>query len=122
MTVLEAITELDNIKPNNYSQAQKIRWLSRLDGRITAEIINAHEEGDGAAFAGYDEVATGAVLLAPAPYDDLYLRWLEAQIDFANNEYAKYNNSAAAFNAAYAEFAGHYHRSHTPKGTRLQFF
>lgn len=122
MTVLEAITELDNIKPNNYSQAQKIRWLSRLDGRIRAEIIDAHEGEDGAAFAGYDEESTAAVLLAPAPYDDLYLRWLEAQIDFANNEYAKYNNSAAAFNAAYTDFAGHYHRSHTPKGTRLQFF
>lgn len=122
MTIIEAINRIDNIKPNNYSQAEKVKWLSTLDGMVKAEIIDTHDGDEGADIIEYTENDTTSTLIIPAPYDDVYIKWLEAQIDYANNEYGKYNNSASAFNTAYASFAGSYHRSHMPKGKKLKFF
>ena len=39
MTVLEAIHEFDSLKPNTYSQEQKIQWLDRLDSFIRSGIL-----------------------------------------------------------------------------------
>ena len=123
MTIMEALFRIDELKPNSYSQPEKIKWLSSLDGVIKSEIIDTHEGGEGVIFNGYDEDADLATtLLVPAPYDDIYLRWLETQIDYANGEYGKYNNSMAMYNTAYTAYANYYNRTHMPKGKKLKFF
>jgi hypothetical protein len=123
MTIMDAIFRIGELKPNSYSQSEKIKWLSTLDGIVKREIIDTHEGGEDIAFKGYDENSDLAtVLLIPAPYDDIYLRWLEAQIDYANGEYAKYNNSMTAYNDAYTAFQRYYNRTHMPKGKKLKFF
>lgn len=122
MTIIEAIGLVDDVKPNKYGQETKIRWLSELDGRIHSEILDTHEGAEETAFDGYGEEDINKTLLVPAPYDDLYIKWLETQIDYATGEYGKYNNSAAAFNSAYAAFSGQYHRTHLPKGAKIRFF
>ena len=102
MTIMEALYRIDEVKPNSYSQSEKIKWLSSLDGVIKTEIIDTHEGGEGVVFEGYNENSDIAIeLLVPAPYDDIYLRWLEMQIDYANGEYGKYNNSITMYNTAY---------------------
>jgi hypothetical protein len=124
---MDAIFRIGELKPNSYSQSEKIKWLSTLDGIIKAEIIDTHEGGEKIEFNGYDDnsgnfnIATK--LLVPAPYDDIYLRWLEAQIDYANGEYAKYNNSLTAYNDVYTSFKAYYNRTHMPisKGSRFKF-
>ena len=45
MTIIGAITRVDTVKPNTYSQMDKVKWLSELDGIIKAEIIDTHEGG-----------------------------------------------------------------------------
>jgi uncharacterized OB-fold protein len=40
MTIMEAIHAIDSLKPNSYSESDKIRWLSTLDGLIKIEIID----------------------------------------------------------------------------------
>ena len=123
MTIMEAIYRIDEVKPNSYSQSEKIKWLSSLDGVIKSEIIDTHEGGEDVVFKGYDENSDLAVvLLVPAPYDDIYLRWLETQIDYANGEYGKYNNSIAMYNTAYTAYANHYNRTHMPIGKKFKFF
>ena len=37
------------------------------------------------------------------------------KIDFANNEYRKYNNSASMYNQSLLEFKKWYNREHMPK-------
>lgn len=123
MTIVEALHRIDELKPNSYQQAEKIKWLSSLDGVIKSEIIDTHEGGEDVAFSGYsDDAELTTVLLVPAPYDDIYLRWLEAQIDYTNGEYGKYNNSLIAYNDAYDLYQRHYNRTHMPKGTKFKFF
>lgn len=123
MTISEAISNIDAIKPNAYSKSEKIKWLSALDGIIKAEIIYTHESGEETVFVPYDNnTDLDTVLLVPAPYDVVYRYWLESQIDYANAEYKKYNNSSAAYNSAFSAYERYYNRTHMPKECNFKFF
>lgn len=122
MTIIEAINAVDNLKPNSYTQTDKVRWLGKIDGTIKTEIIDAHQDADEEPFSGYTEDDISKTLIAPPPYDELYLKWLEAQIDYANGEYGKYNNSKTAFNLLYGSFERYYNRTHKPKGRSFKYF
>lgn len=122
MTIIEAINQIDSLKPNTYSQSDKVRWLSALDGKVKTDIIDTHEGAVDTAFNGYNEESLDTELLIPYPYDEVYPMWLEAQIDYANNEYGKYNNSIAMFNTTYSAFERWYNRNHMPKGNSIKFF
>ena len=123
MKIIEAINRIDSLKHNTYSRNEKVAWLSRLDSRVKRLIIDTHEGGSDIAFTGYgDSTDPNTELLVPAPFDELYLRWLESQIDYANGEYDKYNNSILMYQAAYDAYANHYNRSHLPKGAAMKFF
>ena len=123
MKIIEAIQAVDTLKPNAYSELEKINWLSKLDGTIKKEIIDTHESNEEITFNGYDEnTALETELLVKAPYDDIYVSWLESRIDYANGEYAKYNNSILLFNTAYASYEKFYNRNNMPKGTNIEYF
>lgn len=124
MTIMDALFRIDVVKPNSYSQSEKIKWLNALDGMVKREIIDTHEGGESIAFNGYDDNSVLTTeLLVPAPYDDVYLRWLESQIDYATGEYGKYNNSSIAFNDAFTAFKTYYNRTHMPisNGSKFKF-
>ena len=123
MTIIEAITMIDSIKPNTYTQTQKIGWLSTLDEIIKKEIIDTHEGGEAVDFQGYGEdIDVNSTLLVPAPYDEIYLFWMESKIDYWNGERPKYNNSITMFNNAYSTYQEYYNRLHRPLGARRFLF
>ena len=113
---------MDALKPNNYSQEDKVKWLSTLDGIVKKEIIDTHVGGSAIEFNGYDINSIETELLIPAPYDDIYIKWLEAQIDYSNSEIGKYNNSMAMFNSAYSTYERYYNRTHMPIGKKFKYF
>ena len=123
MTIIEAINTIDNLKHNTYSQGDKVKWLSRLDSMAKRLVIDTHEGGNGVIFAGYTEATDpGIELLIPEPFDEAYLRWLEAQIDYTNGEYEKYNNSIDMFNKTWNEYKNYYNRTHMPLGKKMKYF
>lgn len=122
MTIDQVITKVDNQKPNAYTKTEKIDWLSELDGMIKAEVIDTHEGGDQIFFDAYCANDGSLELLAEAPYDSMYIHWLEAKIDYANAEYNKYNNSMAMFQTKYRGFCSWYNRRHMPIETKFVYF
>ena len=124
MTIIEAIHAIDSIKPNNYTESDKVKWLSTLDGLVKIEVIDTHEGAEGVIFTGYDDnTLTDTKLLIPEPYaEKVYTQWLQSQIDFANEETAKYNNSSAVFNHTYGEFQKYYNRTHMPVIKQRKYF
>lgn len=123
MTIIEAIQAVDSLKPNSYSELEKIQWLSEIDGTIKAEIIDTHEDGEEISFNGYDETTPlETELIVTAPYDRLYKSWLESRIDYANGDYTRYNNSVTVFNTDYLSYQRAYNSKHMPKGTKIKFF
>ena len=124
MTITEAITRADELKPgNDFDEGTKIRWLSELDHKIYEEIVKTHE-GDGEIeFSGYGEDTAGdVVLLAADAYAELYPTWLCAKIDLHNSEIAKYNNSITEFNALWQAFERWYNRTHMPKTAKIRYY
>lgn len=124
MKIFEAITGLDALKFNTYTQDDKVQWLSRLDSMVKNQIIDTHEGAEAVSFSGYTtDTPTDTILLVPAPYDEVYLRWMEAQIDYHNGEYDKYNNAIILFNTAFEAYKQHYNIAHKPvqRGRRFLF-
>lgn len=180
MKIIEAISRIDSLKHNTYTQSDKVTWLSRLDSMVKAEIIDTHEGADKEQaikeyieaniaaheaavveymkvnevsredaeknvhfreikykeakehieatrndifFTGYDDnTDLQTELLVPAPYDEVYLRWMEAQIDYHNGEYDRYNNAMDMYNTAFTGYQNYYNRTHMPKGKKFKFF
>lgn len=123
MTLIEAINRIDLIKPNTLERLEKTRWLSTLDGIIKSMIIDTHEGGESVEFKGYDEdTDPTTVLLVPAPFDEIYLFWLESKINYWNGEYERYQNSMIMYNTAYAAFEQHYNLTHRPLSKKRFLF
>lgn len=139
MTIKECIDRTDNLNPNQYSEEQKVAWLSELDCNIFTDIILTHYPYFGerplprvTPFSEDDDPARVAVpcvkpefkpysvdnmteqLIAPFPYDNLYIAYLQMKIDEANKDSVQYNNSAIMFTTYYNNFSTHYNRTHKP--------
>lgn len=123
MTILECISRVDLAKPNTYSQEEKVRWLSTIDGLIKKGIIDRHEGRECVSFNGYDKnTPLTTKLLVPEPYDELYLFGLAARMDYWNGENDKYNDSIEMYNSVYLEYAKEYTSQHRPiSGKRFIF-
>ena len=123
MKIIEAITQIDNLKHNTYSQKDKLNWLSRLDSMAKRLVIDTHVGGEFVLFTGYNaDTDLNTDMLIPEPFDDAYLRWLEAQIDYTNGEYNKYNNSIMMYNTAFQAYRNYYNSTHMPLGKGFKFF
>ena len=123
MTVNEIIADVDLKEPNSYSSGEKLRWLSSLDGKIFAEVLQTHEglEED-ASFTPYTD-GTETPLI-PFPYcEGVYTHYLIAMIAAANAETARYNQQIALYNAEYSQWWNAWHAAHMPLhgGTRFAF-
>lgn len=124
MTVAEAISIVDKLRPNQYQDTFKIKWLSKLDGQIFKEVFMTHADSSIESFDGYDENSQNTELLVPYPFaEDIYNYFLQAQIDKENGETARYNQSITLYNNAFLTFQNWYNRTHVPlpSATRFKF-
>lgn len=123
MQIGEIIEEVDKLKPNHYDNYIKIKWLSDLDYMLKREVIDTHEGGEDIDYTGYNaNTPLTTVLLVPEPYSQVYRWYLEAQIDLANGELEKYNNSIIMYNNAVNSYQNWYNRTVMPKQTNVRFY
>ena len=123
MKICEAISQINSLKPNTYSDKQKIYWLNQLESMVKRLVIDTHEGGDQIAFEGFNEnTSVETQLFMPSPFDMAYIYWLEAQIHYANEDIDMYNSAILMFNATFSEYKADYKRNHATKGTgRFRF-
>lgn len=118
MRIIECIDTVDGLKPNQYTKEDKLKWLSTLDANIHEDILKTHErnpdEEEIAEFIPYAVDDMEKVLIAPFPYDELYVAYLKMKIDEENGEIARYNNSAILFNSYMDNYAKFYNKHHRP--------
>lgn len=124
MTVGDIITAVNMLEPNQYSAAQKKKWLSELDGQVYDELIASHE-GAGARPA-LPYTALTDTLLIPSPYgEEIYNLYLQSMIALENSESARYRQLQSVFNGAYRQFACFINRTRRPLspagGSRFRF-
>ena len=137
MTPNKAIEIVDKLKPNSYSEEDKLRWINELDGMVKRLVFQWDEKyfqeleerykSEELTEEQYKELLDKAKsysypedmdkeLLIPAPFDDTYTLFLEAKIDYYNREYGNYNNSAIMFETQYNEYKKAYIREHQARG------
>lgn len=121
MTAREAISWMDEKKHNVYSREDKLSWLYRLEVTAARFLGGYADAGEIPLASGPEEMDLDAPLLIEAPFDDLYLYQLEAQMDYAAQEYTKFNNAAAMFQAQWDAFTSHYNRNHIHKTTPMTY-
>lgn len=107
MTIDKLIKLAKKLKPTPFDDEILLMWVNEIEGMVLSEVhlvtvtdIKPYE-------IGADESLPTAELTAPYPYDKLYTQYLMAQIDYANGEYSKYQNTMQMFNAFYTEYV-HY--------------
>lgn len=121
MTIIESLNMADALKPNTYDQMTKIQWLSQLDLMVKHDVYDTHDVVS-PIFSGYNQdTPLDTVLLIPSPYDRVYQRWLDAQIDLANGEIDRFNASILLFNKDYTEFINDFNRKYRHKNKSQRF-
>lgn len=124
MTNQQALELADLLRPNDIPRGLKCFWLNRLDGQLRSEFHLAPGQtpalpaapacpgetvpDPAVCTAGTDCPAQAPCvrpLLAPAPFDELYLHYLCMRIDLEQGEIERYNNTARLFDAVYRRFA-----------------
>ena len=119
MTAQEVITQVQHKMPSLIKENLMYRWLSELDGRITLELINPY--GDAQKLPVYDENSSDANMLVPAPYDFLYIDYLEMQIARANGEQQRFSIAQGAFEEKYEAFRRWWMRTHPRQTPSVRF-
>ena len=111
MTLVEAIDAIDQLKPNGYTPEEKTAWINQLEANIQMDVMLLH----------YDQIVQhdfaadpDSQLLLDAGHAALYTAWLGAQIDFANGEYDKYQNSMGMYNALWRQFVAWFANTYHP--------
>ena len=74
MTIQDAISRADELKPNSFSSDMKVGWLSVVDTRVN-DLRRRYEDGEAIEdFAGYgSETEMSTPLLVEDAYAELYL-------------------------------------------------
>ena len=90
ITAKQVLEQVDALVPNQYTRAEKLRWLAQAEGFVLREICRVTGP-----LAALEE---DAALAVEAPYDELYRHYVEAQIHYCNGEMARYNSAAANWN------------------------
>lgn len=107
---IEIIDKVDELKPNDYDIALKLKALTNIENKIIEEIINIHE------VEKMEEVTIeeDSELIAENEYSDIYFYYLEAYIHQLNEEYDRYNNAMIMFNQELGDYAKWYNRNYMP--------
>lgn len=142
MTIEEALSITDEMKPNMMRRNLKLKYLTEIEQLIWHEIICKHYSNDYTPPAPYnpetdplnvgwgqlpiqtpepdeapeydEESDQGTELLIPDPYSMVYVYWLMSKVDIQNQEDARYNIDRAHFETAYKTMSDWYTRKHMP--------
>ena len=98
--------------PNQYSNNLKLTWINQLEKEIYDFL--SQFEGE------WDEPTEHSLLTDDLMIDepDIYALYIGARADFANAEYARYNNKVAQFNTFFEEWKARFLRNHKTIGRR----
>jgi hypothetical protein len=115
MKIFDAIAKLKR-RNHDADPLEVAEWLDDLDGHIYNTLVLGHEGYDKIKKEKYVEgenARTEAVLLAPEPYSEMYIHYLEAQSYYREGDYERYNIAMSFYNAARAEFDRYWITTHS---------
>ena len=107
ITAGQVLEQVDALTPNQYSRAEKLRWLAQAEGFVLREIRRVT--------GALPPLEDDEPLTVEAPYDELYRHYVEAQIHYCNGEMARYNSAAANWNNGLLTYRDYVCRTTAPE-------
>lgn len=107
MTAARVLEQVDTLLPNQYTRAEKLRWLSQAEGFVLREVFCRSD--------ALEPLEEDTALVAEAPYDELYRHYVEAQIHYCNGEMTRYNNAATCWNNGLLTYRDYVCRTGAPR-------
>ena len=114
MTLGELFEYQEEVYPSQYSKSVKLVWVNKLEHEIIAFLKLFDEEPT---FEDYtiDTPDDTETLLDEM---DMYALYISAKSDFANGEYARFNNKLAQVNALFDDYKRRYAQNHETVGVK----
>ncbi|MCH5199236.1 MAG: hypothetical protein J1E34_10075 [Oscillospiraceae bacterium] len=120
MTITQVIQNVEQMRSPTGEAELLISFINDLEWRIKREIIDNSEDGDGYPFFGYSsENDMNTELLAPPPYDEVYVQYCCYKMDLRENQIANANNSLERFENILDNLSRYWIRTHFPKQRSL---
>lgn len=125
MKIEKLLRLVQSLKENPFDIEVLLMWVNEVEGMVLTDVLLLSPSSLKPYELENNGNAPDAELTAPYPYDKLYLQYLMAQIDFANGEYSKYQNSMQMFNTYYTEFVHYAAEVLSPadgRAARMEYF
>ena len=108
MTVREVLDFVNDVKPNAFMESTIMQYLNDVESMVWQEVL--HNDP-----AEYSPLATPEnnddILTMPKPFDKCYVHYIQAMIDFQNEESISYQNNMEMFNSQWLEYKKYMQRS-----------
>lgn len=120
MKINEVIALVEKNCPGQTSGSEIINLINAVEHRVINEALSRYDgaEYDGD-FRGYDVNSDGdRALLAPPPYDEMYVHYVMARIFLTLHEQAHYNNELSLFNSVFQDYKVRLIQTMRPKGPK----
>ena len=88
MTINTLLEKVKDEKPNSFGDERLIAFINEIEVEVAEQLKMEN-------IPVYTTESLDTALIAPAPYDKLYVSYVKAMIDYANEEYASYENNQA---------------------------
>jgi hypothetical protein len=88
MTINTLLEKVKDEKPNSFGDERLIAFINEIEAEVADQLNMGYTPAYENTEADKEEE-----LLVPAPYDRLYVSYVKAMIDYANEEYASYENN-----------------------------
>lgn len=112
-TIKKIIQRVDRKVVNGYGEETKLEWIASLDGKIAINVMLMDMcELSRFNYSFPDDLQTQP--LVQFPFDDLYDKWIEAQICLQDEEWERYANAMEVYNAYYEEFVNWFLSTYKP--------
>ena len=112
MTPNKAIERVNSVSVDAYSDENKLQWINELEGMICRLV---HQKDEFEPYKLPEDM--DKELLVSAPFDGIYELYIMSKIDFHNQDWKKYNNSAVAFHSLFDDYKRTYIRENMPKSS-----
>lgn len=100
MTIRDLLNKINKEKSNSFTEAELIAFVNEVE----AEVAEQLGVGEPPVYTYEHDDELDRVLLAPAPYDKLYVSYVKMQIDFSNEEWDSYANDQAQHTQDFQDF------------------
>ena len=91
MTINKLLNKIRDEKPNSFGNERLIAFINEIETEVADQLRIAPEDVP----VYTTETDRDTELLAKAPYDRLYVSYVKAMVDYANEEYLSYQNNQA---------------------------